>query len=127
MKRLKKISLLFIAAMCSPWLAKSNIPDTSLIIITAELRPLEDTLSTVVIYTPEKERYDDGLFLKSFTGYQILNTENKLLLRVAPSSVKPVQLKIKEGHYLVVPDCCEDSIYSFTVKSGMSYKFKIPE
>lgn len=113
--------------MFSTWQAKSNSPDTIQCIITTEHRPLINATPTVIIYTPATLIYDDGIFQRSYSGFQILDMENKLLLYVAPSIAQPVTMKIKEGQYLIVPDCSKDSVYLLTVVPGTANKFKIPE
>lgn len=127
MNCLKKKSLLFAVLLFSAWQVNSNNSDGISGIQQTEKLTLQHAHPTVIIYTAETQTYDDGVFLKSYTGYRIFDLENNLLLRVAPSIEQPVRLKIKEGEYFVVPDCNKNSVYHLNVKSGTINEFRIPE
>ena len=127
MNSLKKISLLFTVLILSALRVHSNNPDSISNIQQAENQSLQQAYPTVIVYTPEIQTYDDGVFLTAYTGYRIFDLANNLLLRVGTAIEQPVRLKIKQGEYMVVPDCNKDSIYLMTVKSGIINEFIISQ
>lgn len=79
----------------------------------------------ITIITPTTEVYDDGVFRNLFTGYSIFDTNNELLVQIAPSIDIPVILKIKEGVYFIKKQHNTNKIFQITIASNLSNVFII--
>lgn len=123
LKSLYLISIILTLTSTLPVKASSNLP--------AEQTPDTVVISksdfqNVTIIAPAGQIYDDGVYRKSYSGYRIFDLDNKELIRVASSIIKPVSLKMAEGVYIVKTDVNDSVAYQITVSKCSTHEFVIP-
>ena len=80
----------------------------------------------ITIITPTTEIYDGGTTQISYTGYDIYDLNDILLIKVAPSAQVPVKLKMAPGTYIIKPKVSNSSVFQITVGNGHPVEYVIP-
>ena len=77
------------------------------------------------IITPMTVIYDDAINPDQHCGYTLYDQNNKQVLRVRPSVMNPVTLKLKEGDYIVKLDSQKSPVYRIAVVENQFNEFVI--
>lgn len=101
--------------------AKIGKEEIDTINVTAKVPFVPNT----TIYTPMTVIYDDGINPEQYCGYALYDQNNKEVLRVEPSIMEPVRLRLQEGNYIVKLDGKKSPVYRILVLENKYNEFVI--
>ena len=77
------------------------------------------------IHTPTVIIYEDMINPEQLCGYTLYDQDNKEVLRVRPSVIDPIQLKLKVGDYIVKLNRQKSPVYLISVLENQFNEFVI--
>lgn len=70
--------------------------------ISAQLNEPTEKFSIVEVLVPNTDIYDDGIYRKLYSSFQIFSEEGKKLLGVPEKYDRPAKIKLPEGQYTFI-------------------------
>ncbi len=70
--------------------------------ISAQLNEPTEKFSIVEVQVPNKKVYDDGIYRKLYSSFQVFNEDGRKVIGVPEKYDRPDKIKLKEGNYKFV-------------------------